>query len=260
MDDISQLNNFTDARPINGARRPKAQRWTKFQLVLFDVLKPSNDRPYLVKGLIPRVGLTVLWGPPKCGKSFWAFDVAMHVALGWPYRDRRTSQGSVVYCSFEGAEGFKARAEAFRQRHLSDDHDSVPFYLMPTRANLPVDHAELIRAIEAEDIAPAAVVLDTLNRSIEGEENDKNMGAYVKAADAIREAFNCAVIIVHHCGIDGTRPRGHTSLTCAADAQQACNRDQAGNVEVKVEYMKDGPDGDIVVSRLEQVTVGEDED
>ena len=27
---------------------------------------------------IPRVGLVVVWGPPKCGKSFWAFDLAMH--------------------------------------------------------------------------------------------------------------------------------------------------------------------------------------
>jgi hypothetical protein len=28
----------------------------------------------------------------------------------------------------------------------------------------------------------------------------------------IRNAFGCAVIVVHHCGIDATRPRGHTSL------------------------------------------------
>src|SRR5262249_16931751 len=79
-------------------------------------------------------------------------------------------------------------------------------------------------------------------------------------ADAIREAFNCAVIIVHHCGVEGTRPRGHSSLTGAADAQLKVERDPAGNIEVTVEYMKDGPDGDIIVSRLEQVTVGEDED
>lgn len=260
MDDISPINDGGLARSTNGARQSRGKQWTKFQLVLFDVLKPGNERPYLVKGLIPRVGLTVLWGPPKCGKSFWAFDVAMHVALGWPYRDRRTTQGAVVYCAFEGADGFKARAEAFRQRHLADDHESVPFYLMPTRANLVVDHAELIRAIEAEQIAPAAVVLDTLNRSLQGSESDdKDMGAYVKAADAIREAFNCAVVIVHHCGVEGTRPRGHTSLTGAADAQLECKR-QGDAVVVTVQYMKDGPEGEVITSRLESVTVGEDED
>jgi hypothetical protein len=32
----------------------------------------------------PRVGLILVWGPPKCGKSFWTFDTVMHIALGWP--------------------------------------------------------------------------------------------------------------------------------------------------------------------------------
>ena len=69
------------------------------------------------------------------------------------------------------------------------------------------------------------------------------MTAYVNAADAIRTAFDCAVIIVHHCGIDGTRPRGHTSLTGTCDAQLATKRDAANNIVVTVEWMKDGPEG-----------------
>ena len=43
------------------------------------------------------------------------------------------------------------------------------------------------------------------------------MGAYRDAADRLREEFRCAVIIIHHCGIDATRPRGHSSLTGAVD-------------------------------------------
>ena len=110
-------------------------------------------------------------------------------------------------------------------------------------------------------VNPVAVVLDTLNRSLRGSElNDEDMTAYIRAADAIREAFACAVIIVHHCGVDGSRPRGHTSLTGAADAQLAVRRDAADNVTVTVEYAKDGPQGDNVVSHLEVVDVGLDED
>lgn len=104
-------------------------------------------------------------------------------------------------------------------------------------------------------------MLDTLNRSLRGSESsDEDMTAYVRAADAIREAFACAVLVVHHCGIDGTRPRGHTSLTGAVDAQLAVKRDGAGNIEVKVEWLKDGPEGDTIYSRLESVQVGADED
>jgi hypothetical protein len=215
-----------------------------------------------VKGLIPRVGLVVVWGPPKCGKSFWTYDLSMHVALGWDYRGRRVQQGPVVYCAFEGADGFKARAEAFRRHHLPEDPGDVDFFLIADRAVLAADHEGMIRAIrtQLDTRRPAGVVLDTLNRSLGGPEDDKHMPAYVQASDAIREAFGCVVIIVHHCGVDGTRPRGHTSLTGAVDAQLAVKRDAADNVVVTVEWMKDGPEGAVIVSRLEQVDVGTDAD
>ena len=73
------------------------------------------------KGIIPKEGLVVLWGPPKSGKSFWAFDVCMHVALGWDYRGRKVHQGDVVYCSFEGQAGIATRIEAFRQERLAEE-------------------------------------------------------------------------------------------------------------------------------------------
>jgi hypothetical protein len=151
----------------------------RFRLKPFDELVVGQERSYLVKGLIPRIGIIVAWGPPKCGKSFWAFDLAMHVALGWEYRGRRVQQGAVVYCAFEGADGFKARAEAFRRRHLPEDADPVDFHLVAARANLVADHAELIGAIRAQLPAkPALVELDTLNRSLQGSEsNDEDMSA-----------------------------------------------------------------------------------
>jgi hypothetical protein len=86
------------------------------------------------------------------------------------------------------------------------------------------------------------------------------MAAYIRAADAIRDAFSCAVVVVHHCGVDGTRPRGHTSLPGAVDAQLAVKRDGANNVIVTVEFMKDGPEDDAVFSRLEPVNIGLDDD
>jgi AAA domain len=72
---------------------------------------------------------------------------------------------------------------------------------MPVTLDLIREHADLIAAIQAAGIDPVMVNLDTLNRSLFGSENsDEDMGGYVRAADAIREAFNCAVPIVHHCG------------------------------------------------------------
>ena len=77
----------------NGSRPPEVRR---FPLVPFNQLNPGTSSACLVKGLIPRVGIAAVWGPPKCGKSFWAFDLAMHSALGWEYRGRRVIAGTVV--------------------------------------------------------------------------------------------------------------------------------------------------------------------
>ncbi len=247
------------AATINGkafadAQFPENKYHPRFELVRFEAVLLSTSAAYLVKGLIPRAGLTVVWGPPKCGKSFWAFDLAMHVARGVPYRGRRVQQGAVVYLALEGGYGFRARVDAYRRTHGIKD---APFYLVTDRTSLVQDVADLIADIKRQvgKTFPALVVIDTLNRSLVGSESkDEDMAAYIRAADTIREAFDCAVMVVHHCGVDGTRPRGHTSLTGAADAQHAVTR-EGGNIVVTVEWMKDGPEGDRIVSRLEPVNL-----
>jgi AAA domain-containing protein len=234
----------------------------RFRLRCFEEITMGTDRAYLVKGIIPRIGLVVVWGPPKCGKSFWTFDLVMRVALGWEYRGRRVQQGPVVYLALEGGKGFEARVEAFRQRFLPEDPDPVPFYLIADALNLVKDQADLIGCIRLQvNRAPTVVVIDTLNRSLAGSESDdKDMAAYIRAADAIRDAFGCVVIVVHHCGIDPTRPRGHTSLAGAVDAQLAVKKDSADNIIVTVERMKDGPEGESLASNLVVAEVGFDWD
>jgi hypothetical protein len=187
----------------------------------------------------------------------------MHVALGWGYRGRRVHQGPIVYCCFEGQSGIKARVEAFRQQHPHKLTEEVPFFLQPVTLDLVREHAELIEAVRASlgGATPVAVVLDTLNRSLVGSESsDTDMSNYVRAADAIRDAFGCSVMIVHHCGHNDSRPRGHSSLTGAADAQLSVKRDGGGNILVTVEFMKDGDAGDTIASHLKSFVVGRDED
>jgi AAA domain len=238
------------------------QRKLRFRPVRFRDIKLQTTSYYLIKGLIPREGLIVIWGPPKCGKSFWTFDLAMHVALGWEYRGRRVEAGTVVYIACEGERGLAARAEAFRVVLMSEEADP-PFFLLATRLDLVADIDELLADVRTKVGSDqcAAIIIDTLNRSISGSENkDDDMGAYVKTADRLREELRCAVLIIHHCGINGDRPRGHTSLAGAADAQISIRRDGTGCVLAKLEWMKDGPEGDEILSRLRAVEVGVDDD
>ena len=216
----------------------------RFRIVSFGDMRPGIEPLYLIDELVPVKGLVDIWGKPKCFKSFVILDMMLHVAMGWEYHDRSVRQGAVVYCAFEGAHGYKKRVEALRRHYEIAEDTHVPLYIMPGQANLIKDHVRLIADLKAQlgDVVPAAVVLDTLNKSLIGSESkDIDMSAYLRAAEAIRDAFGCVVIIVHHCGLDETRPRGHTSLPGAVDAQIAVVR-EGNTVTVTVEHMRDGPE------------------
>ncbi|MHC2108342.1 AAA family ATPase [Methylobacterium sp. CM6246] len=116
----------------------------RFPLIAFNQIRLSTSPRFRVRGLLPIRGLAVVWGPPKCGKSFLAFDMLMHVALGWPYQGHRVEPGTIVYCALEGQQGFEARKVAFEQAHLDSFDGEVPFYLMPATLALVADAAELI--------------------------------------------------------------------------------------------------------------------
>jgi hypothetical protein len=263
-----QEENWDQAHAEEVAQRepPASERMIRFKLVSLDDLKLDKSGNYLVKGLVPREGLVVIWGPPKCGKSFVTMDMLLRVALGWQYRGHRVRQGLVVYCALEGQSGYPARMEAFyaHQGEAAAEEARASFKLMFTPLDLIKDHNTLIGDIKAQlppGVTPAAIAIDTLNRSLMGSESDdKDMSAYVQAADALRDFFKCAVIIVHHCGINGTRPRGHTSLAGADDTQIAVKRDDDKNIIMTVEHSKDGLEGEIITSKLEVVDLGPDND
>jgi hypothetical protein len=230
----------------------------RFPLTRFRDIPFSKTARYVIKGLLPDFGMVLVWGEPKCGKSFWTFDMLMHVALGWQYRGRRVHQGTVVYRALEGNKGFENRKEAFRQVRLADSPDAdPPFYLMSSPLKMIAEHAILIASIRAEigDQKRAVVCIDTLNRSLDGSESsDEDMAAYIRAGDAVRDAFDCCVVIVHHCGHTATgRPRGHSSIIGALDVMVAVKREENKDIVCELEAAKDLPSGAKLVSKLKPV-------
>ena len=186
--------------------------------------------------------------------------MAMHIALGRPYRDHRVIRGAVVYLALEGGGGFANRVEAWRQRHVIGS-EPVPFHLLAEFVDLVADHGKLIDLIRQAAVAPAVIFIDTLNRALVGDENKpEDMARFIRAADALRAALGCAVVVVHHCGVAGSRPRGHTSLSGADDAQIAVEKDKDGIVTATIEHMKDSLAGAPFGSRLEVVELGTDDD
>ena len=239
------------------------ERKLRFRLIKFQDMRPGLEPAYLVDELMPSAGLVLVWGKQKTFKSFWLLDLFVHVAMGWPYRDHAVRQGPVIYCAFEGGHGYKGRIEAIRRHYAIADDVDVPLYVMPGQVDLIADEKALVEEFRYQlgAVVPAVVVLDTLNRSLSGSESsDKDMTLYVKAAEAVRKAFGCLCVIVHHCGYDDTHARGHTSLPAAVDAELSVMRDEGSPIVlVTVKAMRDGPEGMVVRSRALPVPLDPDQ-
>ena len=150
------------------------------------------------------------------------------------------------------------------KQHGNGGEQNVPFYLIRQPFDLIADHQILIAAIRDElgKAAPAVIVIDTLNRAMGGGDENKSddMGKFIKALGAVQAAFDCLILVVHHCGIVGTRPRGHTSLAGADDVQIRIERDKDGAIKATVEHAKDFEAGAVLASKLDRVELGTDSD
>jgi hypothetical protein len=250
--------------PKQERSRPEKPNFGRVRILQLCQIRLSRAPRYLIKGLIPKEGIVVVWGAPKCGKTFVVMDASLRIALGLDFRGKRVKQGAIVYCAFEGQAGVQTRIEGWCRSFLPEDRDrsTVPFFIQTLRLALVDDHPELIEAVVRclGGISPAAIILDTLNKSITGSESsDVDMGNYISAAETIREAFKCAVIIVHHCGWDASRLRGHSSLRGALDAEIVVSK-RGDIVTTEVIELKDGEAGFSFASQLKIVDLGFDDD
>ena len=63
----------------------------------------------------------MLYGDSNCGKSFFALDLAYHVAAGHCWFGNRVKAGDALYVAAEGGRGFSKRIAAIRARKVGLD-------------------------------------------------------------------------------------------------------------------------------------------
>lgn len=241
---------------------------------LHDMLFPIRpDR--LVAGIMGESTLAVAYGPPGCGKSFLAFDLAMHIAMGREWFGRRVQRGAVLYCAAEGAAAWNNRVIAFARHYGLDSEqiDALPIAFVREQVNLgPLgNHTQAVidAAFELQNDSNQPlriIILDTVARAMVGaSENDPiDMGAFVANCDRIRREAGGAVLLVHHTGksIAGGA-RGHSSLLGAVDTEIEVERRKNGDADgrlFRLTKARDGSDGEEFGFSLKVVTVGDDEE
>lgn len=230
-------------------------------------ITPQLSNLTLVKGWLGTGGLSAVYGASNVGKTFWAVDLAFHVAGSDEWHGTRIRGGLVVYIAAEGGVMINNRIEAFRLDRPSiagDAERNGRFALMSTTVDLCTsdDAQQIIGILQGLTEPPALVVVDTLARSMgSGDENlTKDMGNFVRNCDAIRAATGAHVMVIHHTGKDESRGmRGAYALFGAVDTVIEISR--SGDVMTATqEKQRDMPLGPSFSYRLRDIHLGEDED
>ena len=206
---------------------------TGLPLVYFQDVEPALSGEDFLEGVLIRAAMSVFYGPSNCGKTFFACDLALHVAYGKAWNGREVNQGGVIYCAMEGAHGIRNRVTAWA-RHYGLEGAPIPFAIIPVAPNLQDPEADTSRLIEAIETAAAKmgqpvalVVMDTLSRAMAGgnENSPEDMGALVMNSDRIRQATGAHVAWIHHSGKDQAQgARGHSLLRAATDTEIEISR------------------------------------
>lgn len=226
-------------------------------------IEPLLSRRYLVKGWIDCATVSVVYGESNVGKTFFALDLALHVAAGRIWRGHRVQGGPVVYVAAEGGFGIHNRIVAARTAD-SSLLTEAEFHLLPIAIDLfeAIDSGALHEALNKLGVRPDMIVFDTLARSMGGgdENSAQDMGKVIASIDRIRRATAAHVMVVHHSGKDTSRgARGSSALRAAVDTEvELTRKDEV--ITAAQKKQRDQAVGPQFSFRLDDVLLGIDED
>jgi len=180
-----------------------------------DFMTGFEDVAYRVDGLLPDVGVAMVYGMSGAAKTFAVLDLAFCVHRGTPWLSNTTTAAPVFYIASEASRGIRKRIAAYVQRYPG----AIPFFAdrAPDLMNTG-DVDEIALAIESHGGA-GMLIVDTLATSHSGDENSaQDMGRVIQHATYLSLRLNCLVIVVHHSRKDGLDFRGSYALRANVDA------------------------------------------
>ena len=220
---------------------------------------------WMIYGVLENKVIAELWGPAGAYKSFTAFDMAVAIASGQDWHKHKVMrQGPVLYVPGEGGRRNIVR----RLKVLSQERGLGPQQIrisnMPVLLSKAEQYEFLREEIAGFDIPPVLIIIDTLAKNFGGNENSaEDMGAFLDNLGKLSREFEATVLIIHHCGHDGSHARGSYALHAGVDAEYQAIADKGNKTLIlKNEKMKDAEEGksfyfDIKVVGLKNELTGE---
>jgi len=210
-----------------------------------ELFNEHQPKQWLVEGFMEINSLNMLFGQPASGKSFIALDLAFHVAIGKPWHGYSVSSGNAIYITGEAIRGCKERVRACITHNNIEQLDNFNISNRVTSLYDDDEFAclqkELDQISESSDQPIRLIVIDTVARFLEGDENSsKDMGAFIRKVDFLKHKYDCTVLLVHHSGHGGgPRARGSSALKAALDSEFLITKSRNKSMKMSCTKMKD---------------------
>jgi archaellum biogenesis ATPase FlaH len=261
-----------DAMPIGAAsgQKPQPRIWTPPQPQLPHYVSYSEEtilqRPdidWVLKYVITRGELAVMWGEPKSGKSFLAMDLAYAVSMGNSWFGFKTTQMPVIYLMLEGSKGLKQRIEA-RRKYWGITQYNQNLEFIDHNFDLVDDYQHMVRHLNQNGKFNGLIVIDTLSRATPtmDENQSSDMGRIIAAAEMLEQETESTALMVHHSTKDKDHPtmRGHSRLLGAVSTIEVQRGEKLGEGVWRPGEIKESGTRSDHRFKLEPVPLGTDRD
>jgi hypothetical protein len=265
FDEAYREVDISEEKPIEVTLPSDASLYDRF--IPFSEIEPLLKSAYLVKGLIERNSLVVLFAPSGLTKTFVALELARCIATGRAFLGRSVHAGAVVWVAAEGARSALNRLAAIRQEKGAEASLAllpIPVDLMNREDDVNVFIASTKRLEAESGVKHEAIFLDTYSQSIVGADENaaKDSSTAIDSMNRIRRELDATVIAIAHTGKDETRGiRGSNALYNACDTVLQVSALTHAGYEILVKKQRDiEVDGDGLAYGLRIVDLGHDEE
>ena len=231
-----------------------------------DWLIPADDfseQPdpirWQIKRWLQSQALIMVHGPSGGGKTFMVLDMVLAVASKGAvpeWFENKVRPGTVVYLAGEGHHGLRGRVAAWKQHNAVG---SLDMWLSRhgLDLNTPAGYQKTVDAIRTLPNSPEIIVVDTLHRFLDGDENSAaDAKSMLDACAAMINEFDCSVILVHHTGVSNEaqhRARGSSAWRGALDIEISVV--PGDTIEIVQRKSKDAEEAATIFVELQSVPI-----
>ena len=181
----------------------------------------QSEERWIAKPLVSVGRLVALYSAPKVGKSLLMLEMAVQVCTGGWFLGERCARVRVLYVDFENDPRGDILAR-LKDMHVEapEDLSDLCYLSLPTLSALDTERGsqELVAVAQSYDCE--LVVIDTVSRSIKGDENENDtwLAFYRHTGLKLKQA-GIALVRLDHSGKDETKgQRGGSAKSGDVDA------------------------------------------